>query len=418
MSLKLLDYILVHNKTHHSLFIINSSSLIIFMNFCITCAAGLESILKKEIELAGYTVIGSWPTLVRFKGDISAIAKINLRSRVWNKLFIELAQHITSDFNQLFDLVTTIDRKMYVQGNPIIVTAITKQSMLTSTPTIQSIVKKAIVKKILQGQWTRNEWQGNENSERVIEDEKLQPIEILVHIDHDMCSILLNTTWESLHKRGYKKAIGEAPINESLAAWLLLLSGRKFSEPLYDFFCGSGTIAIEAALLAKNIAPGIFRWFAFQHFARYDQNIFSTELQAAKVKMMLTKHHTIIASDIDPTMISIAQENAKYAWVENYITFITRDIAEYINDQELIGTIVSNPPYGLRMNAYDLEKVYYTITEVFTHHPKLHGGIITSYEKFLPENIWWNWKKSMFFNGGERCRFYKKTLLQGLGDRT
>lgn len=371
------------------------------MNFAITCAAGLESILKKEIEIAGYQVIGSWPTLIRFKGDLSAIAKINLRSRVWNKVFLELEQHITADFNALFDLVSRIDRKMYVQGNPIIVTAISKQSMLSSTPTIQSITKKSIVKKILDGK----EWQ-------LPEDHSKEAIEILVHIERDMCSILLNTTGESLHKRGYKKATGEAPINESLAAWLLLLSGWKFSEPLYDFFCGSGTIAIEAALLAKNIAPGIFRWFAFQHFARYDQTLFTTELQAAKAKMMLTKQHTIIASDIDPTMISIAQENAKHAWVENYITFTTKDIAEYINDPELAGTLVSNPPYGLRMNTYDLEKVYYTITELFTHHPKLHGGIITSYERFLPEDDGGTWKKSMFYNGGERCWFYKKTLLK------
>lgn len=376
------------------------------MNFCITCAAGLESILKKEIELAGYIVIGSQPTLIRFKGDISAIAKINLRSRVWNKVFLELEQHITSDFNALFDLVQKIDRKMYVQGNPIIVTAISKQSMLSSTPTIQSITKKSIVKKILGGK----EWQ-------LPEDHSKQAIEILVHIERDMCSILLNTTGESLHKRGYKKATGEAPINESLAAGLLLLSGRKFSEPLYDFFCGSGTIAIEAALLAKNIAPGIFRGFAFQHFARYDQTLFTTELNAAKAKMMLEKEHTIIASDIDPTMISIAQENAKHAGVENYITFTTKDINDYVSGPELVWTLVSNPPYGLRMNTYDLEKVYYTITQIFTHHPKLHGGIITSYERFLPEDEWWTWKKSMFYNGGERCWFYKKTLTQGQGDR-
>lgn len=101
---------------------------------------------------------------------------------------------------------------------------------------------------------------------------------------------------------------------------------------------------------------------------------------------MLDKQHTIIASDIDPTMISIAQENAKHAGVENYITFITKDIADYLNDSDLAGTMVSNPPYGLRMNTYDLERVYHTITELFTKHPKLHGGVITSYEKFLPED--------------------------------
>ena len=371
------------------------------MNFAISCAAGLESILKKEIEIAGYQVIGSWPTLVRFKGDLSAIAKINLRSRVGNKLFLELGQHITSDFNQLFDLVATIDWKMYVQGNPIIVTAISKQSVLTSTPTIQSIVKKSIVKNILNGK-----------EGQLPEDHSKERIEILVHIERDMCSILLNTTGESLHKRGYKKATGEAPINEALAAWLLLLSWRKFSEPLYDFFCGSGTIVIEAALLAKNIAPGCFRTFAFQSFKRYDQTLFTTELASAKSKIMTAKSHTIIASDIDPTMISIAQENAKHAGVENYIHFETKNISDYMTAPELAWTLVSNPPYGLRMNTYDLEKIYYTITELFTKHPKLHGGVITSYEGFSPENYGGTRKKSMFYNGGERCRFYKKTLLK------
>ncbi|MEI6118171.1 MAG: THUMP domain-containing protein [bacterium] len=121
--------------------------------------------------------------MVRFKGDLSAIAKINLRSRVGNKLFLELAQHITSDFNQLFDLISTIDWKTYVQGNPINVTAITKQSMLSSTPTIQSIVKKSIVKNILNGK-----------EGQLPEEHDKQAIEVLVHIERDMCSILLNTT--------------------------------------------------------------------------------------------------------------------------------------------------------------------------------------------------------------------------------
>lgn len=377
------------------------------MNFVITCAGGLESILKKEIEIAGYTVINSWPTMVRFKGDFSAIAKINLRSRVWNKLFLELGQHITSDFNQLFDLVSTIDWKMYVKGNPINVSAITKQSLLSSTPTIQSIVKKSIVKNILNGK----EWQLPEEHDK-------QAIEVLVYIERDMCSILLNTTGESLHKRGYKKATGEAPINEALAAWLLLLSWRKFSEPLYDFFCGSGTIVIEAALLAKNIAPGSFRNFAFQQFARYDQSLFDKELATAKAKIMTNKQHTIIASDIDPTMISIAQENAKHAGVLDYIRFETKDINEYLwlstwwTFDFLTWCLVSNPPYGLRMNTYDLKKIYHTITELFTNHPKLHWWIITSYENFHPEDDGGTRKKSIFMNGGERCWFYKKTLLK------
>jgi len=378
------------------------------MNFVITCAAGLESILKKEIELAGYTVIGSWPTMVRFKGDLSAIAKINLRSRVWNKVFLELAQHITSDFNQLFDLVSTIDRPMYVQGNPIVVTAISKTSQLSSTPTIQSIVKKAIVKKILNGK----EWQ-------LPEDHSKETIEILVHIQNNMCSILLNTTGESLHKRGYKTFTGDAPINESLAAWLLLLSWRKFSEPLYDFFCGSGTIAIEAALLAKNIAPGSFRNFAFEAWDRYDKSIlldlkknFLPSSEWNHQKSFLKKEHIIIASDIDPEMIRIAQENAKVAGVIDYITFETKDIKDYLDSPPLDACLVSNPPYGMRLNIFDTQQIYANITEVFLCHPKLHWGIITSYERFDTDTWSWSRKKTMLYNGGERCWFYKKTLLK------
>ncbi len=381
------------------------------MKFVITCATGLESILKKEIEIAWYTVIGSWPTSVRFKGDLSAIAKINLRSRVWNKVYLELAQHITADFNQLFDLVSIIDWNVYIQGNPIVVTAQTKQSLLTSTPTIQSIVKKSIVKKLLQT--NIENWKLKiENSGKIFEDPKLQPVEILVYIENNMCSILLNTTGDSLHKRGYKKATGEAPINEALAAWLLLLSWRKFSEPFYDFFCGSGTIVIEAALIAKNIAPWMFREFAFQQFKRYDQSLFDKEFDIAKEKIILEKKHTIIASDINPEMISIAQENAKHAGVADFITFETKDIKDYLDGPPLEGCLVSNPPYGQRLNTFDLETIYHTITELFVCHPKLHGGIITSYEKFSTDTWSWSRKKNMFLNGGEKCWFYKKTLLK------
>lgn len=110
--------------------------------------------------------------------------------------------------------------------------------------------------------------------------------------------------------------------------------------------------------------------------------MFDTEFDAAKAKIMLEKTHTIIASDINPTMISIAQENAKHAGVADYITFETKDVKDYLDGPPLDGCLVSNPPYGMRLNTFDLETIYHIITELFIRHPKLHGGIITSYEKF------------------------------------
>lgn len=391
------------------------------MHFIISCAAGLESVLRKEVELAGYHVTNNQPALIRFVGDQTAIARINLRSRVWNKLFLELGKKHISDFDGLFDLVSQIDWSLYVQGNPIVVTAMSKKSKLTSTPAIQSICKKAIVKKLLKNPTPQDPCRDAGNASPkltpwcgvLFEDSALEPVEILVHIENDQCSILLNTTGESLHKRWYRKETGEAPINESLAAWLVLLSWWKFSEPLYDFFCGSGTIAIEAAMIAKNIAPWLLRKFAFQHFARYDKKYYEQEFTAAKQKIMTNKEHTLLASDIDPQMIELAKINAKHAGVENYIQFSVHDVKDYLVTCDcLLGAVVSNPPYGLRLhNIVHLAELYKNIVELFAIHPRLHGGIITSYEQFESTKLSGNRKKSPLYNGGEQCRFWKKSLL-------
>jgi len=371
------------------------------MKFCCSCAAGLETILKKEIQMAGYTIEDHKPTLVRFQGDLSAIAKMNLWTRVGNKVFMELATKKVMDFDGLFALMQSIEWKEYIQGNPILVTTQTKWSLLTSTPTIQSIGKKAIVKQLLNGKDGKLE----ENAE-------LQPVEIFLYLENNFCTVLLNTTWESLHKRGYKTETGEAPLNEALAAGLILLSGWKYSEPLYDLFCGSGTIAIEAALLAKNIAPGLLRTFAFEQFAWYDQSLLEKEIAFAKSKIMIDKEHHIFASDLDPKMIKIAKINAQNAWVDKYIKFEIKDAKEYLVTRDsLLGTVVSNPPYGLRLNTiYNIDQIHKTIAQLFEKYPGLHGGIITSYERFSTL-ISGNRKKSPFYNGGEQCRFFKKSLL-------
>lgn len=368
------------------------------MKFALSCASGLESLVKKELQIAGYSSTRGLPTLVRFDGDQSAIVKLNLRSRVSNKLYIELASGQTHDFDALFALVHAIDRAKYIDCNPIIVTAITRKSKLSSGPTIQSIGKKAIIKKILIGS----------SATRVEEDASLPPIEIVLHIQDNECLVLLNTTGDALHKRAYRQATGEAPINEALAAGIVLLSGWKFAEPLYDVFCGSGTIAIEAAMIAKNIAPGLMRSFAFEHWKRYDPSILAQEKQLAKAKMMLDKEHTIIASDIDPKMIEIAKANAKNAGVDHYIQFAVKDMKDYITQPAMQGCLVSNPPYGLRMTAYDLIALYRTIRQIFHSHADLRGGIITTYADFIDLKDAAHRKKTSLYTGGEQCRLYKK----------
>lgn len=195
-----------------------------------------------------------------------------------------------------------IEWEKYIEeGQPFIVTARSDKSMLTSTPALQAMGKKAISKKLTGN----DEWR--------TEDETREPVEIMLSLNNNTVQVLLNTTGESLHRRGYRSHTGDAPLKENVAAALVISSGWKFHEPLYDITCGAGTILIEAAMIAKNIAPGLQRYFAFEKFAWYDKEILSTEIKRANEVIIKDKEHVIIGSDIDPTAIAIAKENAENA---------------------------------------------------------------------------------------------------------
>lgn len=370
------------------------------MDFCISCALGLESILKKEIQLAWYMVTDNKPKLISFTGDLFAIAKINLRSRVGNKVYLRLEKMKITTFDALFEMITNINRSEYIlKQSPIIITASSKNSQLSSTPAIQSIVKKAIIKKLLDGKEDKRE-----------ENKGMRWIEIHIHFEDNDCSLLLNTTGESLHKRWYRQTTGIAPINESLAAGLILLSWWKFHEPLYDICCWSGTIAIEAAMIAKNIAPGLLRTFAFEDFRRYDKTLLERAKKEAEEKKITHKEHRIIASDNDVAIIEVAKQNANKARVGEYITFETKEIKEY-SDESLTWSIVSNPPYGKRLTGEDIDSTYKTIENIFLHNPKLSWGIITGFENAHKYFEGKEWKKMNTYNWGEPVIFYKKIML-------
>lgn len=365
------------------------------MDFCISCALGLESILKKEIQLAWYTVTDNKQKLISFTGDLFAIAKINLRSRVWNKLYLIIWKEKVATFDELFDMIKKINRSEYIiKQSPIVVTASSKNSQLSSTPAIQSIAKKAIIKKLLN------------NDDKREENKWMREFEIHVHIEDNTCSILLNTTGESLHKRWYKQTTGAAPINESLAAWLILLSWWKFHEPLYDICCWSWTIAIEAAMIAKNIAPGRIRTFAFEDFPRYDKSLLERAKKEAEEKVV-HKEHKIIASDNDEHIINVAKENAQKAGVEKYIMFQTKEMKEYVQES-IQGSIVSNPPYGKRLTGDNIDSIYQTIEDIFIQNPQLSWWIITGFENAQTHFKGKSRKKLNTYNGWEPVVFYKK----------
>lgn len=236
-------------------------------------------------------------------GPESLLAELNLWVRTGNRVYVLLSEGRSTDFDRLFDIVSTVNwPKLIPSESPIIVEAVSTRSTLTSLPAIQKTVKKAIVTKITGDRETF-----------LRENDSLPAIHILTLVLEDTVRILLDTSGEPLHKRGYRTEALEAPIKETLAAALVELSGWRFRSPFLDPFCGSGTIAIEAAMIARNIAPGLRRHFAFEHFPWYSAEHIANARRAAEAKIIHDKTYMIQGSDVDPEAVRIAKDNAMRA---------------------------------------------------------------------------------------------------------
>lgn len=369
------------------------------MKYLLTCSAWLEAIAKKEITKQNWTITEVKDRLVFFTWEIDLTAKINLNSRVWNKLYIVLWElENTANFDNLYDMSYDINWKKYITDTfPIIVKATSIKSDLTSTPAIQKIVKKSIVDKL--------NWK---SGKIILEDLNKPKFEILTMIIENKSYILLNTSGETLYKRWYKTDAWEAPIKENLARALVILANWKYSESFYDITCWSWTIAIEARLIAKNIAPWIYRNFAFENRSFVSKDILKNEKILANQKIY-TKKFAIFASDIDPEILEIAKHNAKNAWVYDDIIFERKDLKLY-KQEKLQWTIVSNPPYWLRLKVDDLRAMYKDLYMILDKNPELNWWFITSYADF--DNIinTKKIKKRKLYNWNELCYFYQKNI--------
>lgn len=323
---------------------------------------------------------------------------MNLWSRVGNKVFLQVAEGKTQTFDELFDLVHGVEWSDYLKlWQDIIVNAMSHESMLHSEKTLQAMGKKAIMKKMIWEEY----WQWDHDA---------QAFDVEIVIDHDQAGIYVNTTGPSLHQRGYRQKTGDAPLKESLAAGFVLMSGWKFHKPFLDPCCGSGTICIEAAMIAKNIAPGIHRNFAFQQFSHYDHKAFELQIEEARSAIYQDKTYQIVWTDIDPAMIVIAKENARHAGVSDCITFATQEVAFYI-DKDLTGTLMTNPPYGMRLKSLELAHLYRQLLTIFEQNAEVNGGIFTWFEGFDRMANGKDWKKKPFYNGGQECIFWKRRVL-------
>jgi len=367
------------------------------MKYLLTCSAWLETIAKKEIINQWWNISLVKDRLIFFEGEIDLIAKINLHSRVWNKLYIVLAEKENlSTFDELYNLIFNISWKKYLQKDfPILTKATSIKSTLTSTPALQKITKKAII-----DSYTNKSW------ERVFENSKLPEIEILTFLIENNAYMLLNTSGETLYKRWYKINSWEAPIKESLASWLIILSNWNFNDNFYDISCWSWTIPIEACLIAKNIPPWLNRNFAFEKRNFISSDLLFKYKQIAKTKIY-NKKYNIFAFDIDENILEIAKQNAINAWLkEDDIIFTLKDLKEF-KKESLNWNLISNPPYWIRLKQDDLDVIYKDISYILTKNMDLKWWIITSYN--FDKNINLNkYKKRKLYNWNELCYFYYK----------
>lgn len=336
------------------------------------CHFGMEAVLKKEIYDLGYEIIQVEDGRVTFEGDAEAVCRANIFLRTAERVLLKTGSFQAVTFDELFEAVKAIPWEQYLPENARfwVAKASSVKSKLFSPSDIQSIVKKAIVERLKY--IYKKEW--------FDEDGASYPIRIFLM--KDQVTIGLDTTGESLHKRGYRTMTSKAPVSETLAAALIMLTPWRRERILVDPFCGSGTFPIEAAMMAAGIAPGMKREFLAENWTNLiEKELWKDCRQEAAEMIDLDIKTDIQGYDIDPDVIKAARENAKRAGVEKLIHFQQRDVAQ-LNHPKKYGFIITNPPYGQRLEEKDaLPALYKEMGKAFARLDDWSEYVITSYEE-------------------------------------
>ncbi len=362
------------------------------------CHFGLESVLKKEILDLGYEIVAVEDGRVTFRGDETSIPRANIFIRTAERILLKMGSFKATTFDELFEGTKALPWEEYLPRDAKfwVTKATTNKSALFSGSSIQSIVKKAIVDRMKQ-------------TYRVSyfeEDGDEYPIRVFIF--KDMVSIGIDTTGVSLHKRGYRQLVGKAPISETLAAALLMLTPWNKDRVLVDPFCGSGTFPIEAAMIGANIAPGMNREFTADSWIKvipkkawYEAYDEANDLVRHDIEMNIQGY------DLDPEIVKCAMANAKEAGVDKYIHFQARDIKD-LRHPKHYGFVITNPPYGERLEEKEaLPDLYRTIGESFAGLSDWSMYLITSYEeaeKYIGRKADKNRK---IYNGMIKSYFYQ-----------
>lgn len=361
-----------------------------------TATFGIESIVARELKWMGYGDSFVENGRVTFEGDELAICRSNLWLRSADRVLVKMGEFKALSFEELFEKTKALPWDEWIpEDAEFPVTGKSIKSKLGSVPDCQKIVKKAVVEKLKQKY--KREWF----------DETGPLYKIEVALLKDAATLTIDTTGPGLHKRGYRKLVSGAPLKETLASAMLLVSRWKKDRALIDPFCGSGTIPVEAAMIALNMAPGLKREFVSENWFRISNDLWQKAREEAKDLMENDTQLYIHGSDIDDNVIKIARYHAEQAGVGLKI-HLQRMGMKDISSSKKYGFIICNPPYGKRISEKnDIEKLYKQMGEVFASFDTWSYYILTShldFEKLFGRKA--N-KKRKLYNGRILCNYYQ-----------
>lgn len=362
------------------------------------CHFGLEAVLKREILDLGYEISKVEDGKVTFWGDAQAVADANVFIRTAERILIKVGEVHAETFEELFQGTKDLPWENYIpeDGKFWVAKANSIKSKLFSPSDIQSIMKKAIVER-LKGVYGI-QWFAEEGAS----------FPIRVAFMKDVATIGLDTSGVSLHKRGYRQMTAKAPITETLAAALILLTPWKADRVLVDPFCGSGTFPIEATMMAADIAPGMNRSFLAEDWKHLiPRKCWYEAMDEANERAKLDTETDIQGFDIDPQVLRAARENAKLAGVDHMIHFQQRAVKD-LHHSKSFGFVIANPPYGERLEEKEsLAQLYREIGESFQRLDRWSMYLITSYENAQRDIGRQADKNRKIYNGMLKTYFYQ-----------
>lgn len=358
-----------------------------------TCRFGLEGVLAGELRRIGAENVSAKDARVDFSGDFSLLCRANLCLRTAERVFLKVGSFKATSFEELFQGVFALNWEDYIPKNAAFpVKGKSARSTLHSVSDCQAITKKAIVERLKKKHKTQTL---PESGPKVI---------VEVGLLDDVATLALDASGAGLNRRGYRTLNAEAPIIETLAAGLVLLSGYRGNGPFLDPMCGSGTIAIEAALIAANRAPGLMREFAAEDWPFLPKSFWKAERERAKALERPVSHLDIAGSDIDESVLKLAHFHAKQAGVN--ISFFQADVAQ-LSRADTGGTLVCNPPYGERLSdRRSCEALYAKMGKAFLGLHDWRAVIISSHPAFEKSFGRRADKRRKLYNSGLPCQAY------------